>query len=457
MALVKLCPILQESQFDNNGDFLSGGLIQTVLAGTSTDAATYTDSTGIPNHTNPIELNPRGEPPSEIWLANGIAYDLILKDANGNVIRTFPNIIGVNQVNVTISQWQDYGDIATYIGTNQFSVPGDRTSDYTINRRVKAAVSAGDRYGYISASVFGASTLVTLALDSGVLDVGLNSVELGLLTPDNTSYPNTIAESGANSDITSMSALQTLTAATVTLDQANDLVYVQDQSDSNKLKVVLASSLGVQVGDFVFNSGVANRTGCLLVPVAQTNISRTTYAALWAALHKESVATITIASPGVVTWTAHGLVNDNPIAFSTTGALPTGLVANTTYYIVNALTNTFQLSATVGGAAINTSGSQSGVHTAYYAPWGVGDGSTTFGMPWFPADYTISHGTSATLGVNTTGTGKNQSGTAGTFTLSGANGASVYVANGPTEAVSTTPSTGTNLPAAARANIWVKY
>jgi len=80
-----------------------------------------------------------------------------------------------------------------------------------------------------------------------------------------------------------------------------------------------------------------------------------------------SVVTITIATPGVVTWTAHGLANGTAVMISTTGALPTGLTPDFPYYVVNATTNTFQLSLTVGGAAIATSGSQSGTHTAFAA------------------------------------------------------------------------------------------
>jgi hypothetical protein len=81
-----------------------------------------------------------------------------------------------------------------------------------------------------------------------------------------------------------------------------------------------------------------------------------------------AVVTITIASPGVVTWVGHGLVNGASVKFSTTGALPTGIVAGTTYFVVSAAADTFQISATQGGAAINTSGSQSGVHTAQATP-----------------------------------------------------------------------------------------
>ena len=112
-------------------------------------------------------------------------------------------------------------------------------------------------------------------------------------------------------------------------------------------------------------------------------VSRTTYATLFAALISSATVTMTIASPGVVTWTSHGRSANDPIKFSTTGALPTGFVAGTTYYVVGAsiTTNTFQLSATAGGTAINTTGTQSGVHTGIHAPHGTGDGSTTFNIP----------------------------------------------------------------------------
>jgi Putative phage tail protein len=76
-----------------------------------------------------------------------------------------------------------------------------------------------------------------------------------------------------------------------------------------------------------------------------------------------STVTITIASLGVVTWAANGLANGQAIIFSTTGALPTGLTADTIYYVVSAATNTFSVATTPGGTAINTTGTQSGTQT----------------------------------------------------------------------------------------------
>ena len=78
-----------------------------------------------------------------------------------------------------------------------------------------------------------------------------------------------------------------------------------------------------------------------------------------------ATVTMTIASPGVVTWTAHGLPDDTPVRFTTTGALPTGITAGRVYFTRDgtASVNAFKLCLTPGGAAINTSGSQSGTHT----------------------------------------------------------------------------------------------
>lgn len=112
-------------------------------------------------------------------------------------------------------------------------------------------------------------------------------------------------------------------------------------------------------------------------------VSRATYADLFPKVAPSATITVTIASPGVVTWTGHEFQNGDKIVFTTTGALPTGITAGVPYYVVNRATNTFQISLTRGGTAINTSGSQSGVHTGRFANHGLGDGSTTFNLPDF--------------------------------------------------------------------------
>lgn len=132
---------------------------------------------------------------------------------------------------------------------------------------------------------------------------------------------------------------------------------------------IIMSPMSTVRGGFVFCAGQA--------------ISRTTYASLYKYLNQTSTVTITNANPGVVTWTAHGRNENDPVKFTTTGALPTGLALATTYYVVLAgmTTDTFRVSAAPNGAAIDTTGTQSGTHTAIHSPHGDGDGSTTFNTP----------------------------------------------------------------------------
>ena len=71
------------------------------------------------------------------------------------------------------------------------------------------------------------------------------------------------------------------------------------------------------------------------------------------------IVSITIASPAVVT--ASGTFYEgSPISFQSTGSLPTGLEIGTIYYVRNPVGSDFNVSATVAGALINTSGTQSG-------------------------------------------------------------------------------------------------
>jgi hypothetical protein len=114
-------------------------------------------------------------------------------------------------------------------------------------------------------------------------------------------------------------------------------------------------------------------------------LSRATYATLYGRLTSSLGAVeISIATPGVVTLAAHGLATGDRIELTTTGALPTGLAANTNYWVIYVNASTFSLATTLAnalaGTKINTSGSQSGVHTLRYCPWGT-SGATDFLLP----------------------------------------------------------------------------
>jgi len=71
--------------------------------------------------------------------------------------------------------------------------------------------------------------------------------------------------------------------------------------------------------------------------------------------------TISIASPGVITLPAgFSFPDGTSITFTSTGALPTGLTVGQVYFVVNSTGGTFNVSTTINGAPITTSGGQSG-------------------------------------------------------------------------------------------------
>jgi hypothetical protein len=112
--------------FNNNGDPLAGGKIYTYLAGTTTNAATYTTAAGNIAHTNPIILNGAGRVPSgEIWLLFNTAYKFVVTDSNDVLIGSFDNIGGIS----TGANVQNYtGDGVT----TSFALPVGATSVFNI-------------------------------------------------------------------------------------------------------------------------------------------------------------------------------------------------------------------------------------------------------------------------------------------------------------------------------------
>jgi Flp pilus assembly protein TadG len=74
--------------------------------------------------------------------------------------------------------------------------------------------------------------------------------------------------------------------------------------------------------------------------------------------------TVTSGSPATINRASHGFAANDQVIFYTTGSLPNGLSAGTVYYVISAglTTNSFRVSTSKGGSAVNTSGSQSGAH-----------------------------------------------------------------------------------------------
>lgn len=78
---------------DNSGNPLTGGKIYTYLAGTTTPATVYSDSTGATPHSNPLVLDSAGRVPGgEIWLTDSLMYKFTVKTAGDATIGTYDNV-----------------------------------------------------------------------------------------------------------------------------------------------------------------------------------------------------------------------------------------------------------------------------------------------------------------------------------------------------------------------------
>ena len=156
---VNLSPIGNSEQFfDNNGIPLSGGLLYTYQAGSSTPLATYTDINATTANANPIVLNSSGRLDNEIWLTYGYNYKFVLKTSAATTLGTYDNIYGIVGVQTAVGTTIPTGMISLWYGaigsvpTGWYLCDG---SNGTPDLRDKFVVGAGSTY---SVAATGGST-----------------------------------------------------------------------------------------------------------------------------------------------------------------------------------------------------------------------------------------------------------------------------------------------------------
>ncbi len=101
----------QFQAFDADGAPLSGGLVYTYEAGTTTAKATYTDKTLATANANPVVLDSRGE--AEIFLDG--SYKIVLQTSVGVTIWTLDNVQGSGSSVPVITQLSEYADLASAV------------------------------------------------------------------------------------------------------------------------------------------------------------------------------------------------------------------------------------------------------------------------------------------------------------------------------------------------------
>lgn len=154
----------------------------------------------------------------------------------------------------------------------------------------------------------------------------------------------------------------------------------------------LADATGLFPGAMVFGANINVPSGGWIQGYGQALSRSGSTANLFAAITRPATVTLSIASPGVVGWTGHGLVLGSRVSFETTGGLPTGLSTATDYYVLNPSTNSFNVGtpfsandALTGLSWASTGGGQ--VTATTTTPHGLSPGSLFVLNQCAPAGY----------------------------------------------------------------------
>lgn len=286
MSAAYLCPILQEPQWTDDAQFLAGGLMWFYYAGTTTPLTVYTDPTATTAWPNPIQLDARGESGGEIWLMAGEYYKIVLEGAplygqtHGVTISTYDDISGVNDASLSASSgdWTNFGGTPTFLSANSFSVTSDQRAIFQVNRRIKATCSAGLKYGSIVTSTYYSGvTTITLRMDSAnALDIGLTSVQYGLVETTPSSIPVAV-QTGTS---TSGSSHQIY----IDYDGTNLDLAVDGTTFGTTWPINISGTAAIQVLPGSVIMWASNTAPSSYLECNGAAISRTTYAALFAAI-----------------------------------------------------------------------------------------------------------------------------------------------------------------------------
>lgn len=137
---------------DINNDPLSGGLVETYTAGTTTPATTWQDRELTAANTNPIVLDGKGG--ASVWLQDGLFYKMVVRDRFEVLQLTLDNIsgtgadtsveLGAAAIQAALTQTQGYlAAVQALVAGGSGSVVHRATLDYaTSNTAVIPGLNA---------------------------------------------------------------------------------------------------------------------------------------------------------------------------------------------------------------------------------------------------------------------------------------------------------------------------
>jgi hypothetical protein len=220
--------------FDNNGVPLAGGLIYTYLAGTNTPAATYTSSTGLIAHSNPIVLDAAGRiATGEVWLTTGVDYKFLVKTSVGVQLGSYDNIPSINDFTSI------YADLANttnpalgdaLIGFRQSNSSGNLSGAVgrTVHQKLQESISVKD-FGAVGDGVTDDTAAIQAAINA-LTAGGVVNFPLGI-------YRTTATISISVRGITLQGQIQTTTNA-----------------DEGNCRILVDHDLGAGVRIFAYNT-----------------------------------------------------------------------------------------------------------------------------------------------------------------------------------------------------------
>jgi hypothetical protein len=441
-------PPLKQKFYDVDGVTpLAGGRVFTYATGTTTPQATYSDYAGTSANSNPVILDANGE--ATIYLTPGVVYDfLVRKPSPDNTITLSRNGVysfggdsefkqdGTGAVTTTVNT-----ALKDWLSVTQFGAVGNGSTDDT-TAFVNAC--AGGKPVYVpKTSAHYALTALTdanLELLWGPGRVKVASADVVIPStprayggtfpsvaavrrawaPDKwptvegslqngAFFADYVRTGGFGTYGNSLNILRVTAATPATqLDTAetawlthNNLTGGQafgawfganspaqglGQTFSSGAVIGLEVNAGNRWADLGLQSDIGGTRYTVGIQIAADVLPASD------GTNELSVSGITIASPGVVTVTAHGLPAWTGIVFSGAGTLPTGLVKGQLYFVsaTGLAANTFQVASTVGGTSINTTGTFAGpitVRPSYAGSFGTVTAASVWGHRWWVGNY----------------------------------------------------------------------
>lgn len=260
---------------------------------------------------------------------------------NGATAQSVVQSTGVNTANDTISLTSAvYRDDLAVVLTSSGTLPtgfSANTTYYVVNT---SATSTFSGLGSISGTVLTISQVYagSIGVGTAISGTGVTATtvsSLGTGTGGVGTYNIAASQTAASTTILgTYSGAQTIKLSTTPGGSAVNITNV-----GSGTLTLTPVSLGVTAPAGTSTTALAT---CAFVNTASSRMGTTNWTT--SETQATQTATITIAAPAVVTVPV-APANDTAVAFSTTGALPTGITANAAYYVYGRTSTTYRLAA----------------------------------------------------------------------------------------------------------------